>query len=308
MTMTTDNLSEFCAVQSVQTGEPLAGTAAKETTIWLVLEYAGPWGMRAVEENGLPTAVQAWLQAQSAALPDSRVLFVRHDREQTSNGRHFFVAITRESDQRLYRLFCATDEALLAVDVAELVADTAAQHPAYTAAPLFLVCTNGKRDQCCAKFGLPIYQQMAAELSAEQVWQCTHIGGHRYAATAVVLPHGVYYGQISSSRVPAIIAASQQGEVVLAGYRGRTCYAPAVQAADYFVRQQTGQMGLNELVVTAVDLSAEPRVEFATAEGLTYTVRLRTEEVPSLLAGCSKQKYEAQTFFHLGAIEQTPHL
>lgn len=306
--MTTENLSEFCAVQSVQTGEPLAGTAAEETTIWLVLEYGGLWGAQAVEQNDLPTAVQAWLQAQTAALPHSRVLFIRHEREQAGSGRHFFVAITRESDQRLYSLFCATDEALLAVDVAELVADTAAQHPAYTTAPLFLVCTNGKRDQCCAKFGLPIYQQMAAELPAKQVWQCTHIGGHRYAATAVVLPHGVYYGQISPSRVPAIIHASQQGEVVVAGYRGRTCYAPAVQAADYFVRQHTGQMGLGAFVVTAVELSAEPRIEFATAEGLTYTVRLRTEEVTNLLVGCSKQKYEAQTFFHLGAIEQPPNL
>ena len=292
-------MSEFCAEQSLATAEPLAGTAAEETTIWVALQFNGPWGARAVEENELPPAVQGWLAGQLAGLPQSRLLFIRHEREQAVVGRHLFVGVARANDQRLYHLVCPDDEALLGVDVAALVADTAAEHPALMREPLFLVCTNGKRDQCCAKFGLPIYHHLAAQLPAEQVWQCTHIGGHRYAATAVVLPLGVYYGQLTPQRADEMVAASQRGEVMLAGYRGRSCYRAAEQAADYFVRQQTGVLGLKGVV--CVEGGEEGSV-WEVANGRQYQVRLRREGVAQVLIGCSKQKYEDQTFFYLDHI------
>ena len=60
-------------------------------------------------------------------------------------------------------------------------------------ARLYLVCTNGNRDKCCAKFGQPVYEQVARDVG-ESAWQTTHIGGHRFAATIMLLPTGDMFG------------------------------------------------------------------------------------------------------------------
>ena len=47
--------------------------------------------------------------------------------------------------------------------------------------PVFLVCTHAKRSACCARFGAPLAQALAAR-QPRQVWETTHVGGHRFAA------------------------------------------------------------------------------------------------------------------------------
>jgi hypothetical protein len=56
----------------------------------------------------------------------------------------------------------------------------------------------------------------------------------------VSLPDGVIYGRIDPQDRQHIIEAHRQGHVRLENYRGRSCYEPVVQAADYYLREQTG--------------------------------------------------------------------
>ena len=79
-----------------------------------------------------------------------------------------------------------------------------------------LICTHGMRDRCCAKLGQPIFRsakRMAEKgiLPNVRVWRSSHIGGHRFAPTAITLPDGRYYGRLSFSALQAIV--TRQGAI-----------------------------------------------------------------------------------------------
>ena len=97
---------------------------------------------------------------------------------------------------------------------------------------MFLVCTHGKRNVCCARLGGPLAQTLATRHPG-QVWETTHVGGHRFAANLVILPHGLYYGPVGVGQAAAAIDAYQRGSVVADRYRGRAGQARADQEAEY---------------------------------------------------------------------------
>ena len=63
---------------------------------------------------------------------------------------------------------------------------------------MLLVCTNGKRDECCALLGRPIAQRCAPGAPG-RVWESNHLGGHRFAPTVTLLPHGTMHGQLDTA-------------------------------------------------------------------------------------------------------------
>jgi hypothetical protein len=111
---------------------------------------------------------------------------------------------------------------------------------------MFLVCTHGRRDKCCAKFGYPLYKALHASTD-EAVWQSSHVGGDRFAANLVCLPHGLFYAHVTESAGQKIIEEYREGRIVLDKYRGRACYSHPVQAAEFFIRCETGILGVDEL-------------------------------------------------------------
>ena len=50
-----------------------------------------------------------------------------------------------------------------------------------------------------------------------QVFQTTHVGGHRFAANLVILPHGLCYGPVGLDGAVAAIGAYQRGTVAPSG-------------------------------------------------------------------------------------------
>ena len=102
--------------------------------------------------------------------------------------------------------------------------------------PLLLVCTHGKHDACCAKYGLPVYEAMRDLVDEGWLWQCSHVGGDRFAGNVVCLPEGVYYGRVGAGDALALVEEHLAGRVQLDLYRGRSCYSFRVQAAERAVR------------------------------------------------------------------------
>ncbi len=86
----------------------------------------------------------------------------------------------------------------------------------HTGDPLVLVCTNGKRDRCCALLGRPLAAELAAS-GAEGVWEVTHLGGHRFSPTVLVLPHGYAYGRVQAHSVKEILHGAREGRIVVEG-------------------------------------------------------------------------------------------
>jgi hypothetical protein len=124
--------------------------------------------------------------------------------------------------------------------------------------PVLLVCTNSRRDICCALRGRPVALG-CSEQRPGRVWECSHTGGHRFAPTGVLLPHGQTFARLSTASAVAAVDASTRGEVPLellgAAYdRGRSHLTPAAQAAESTVRAQILEPRLLALSTTAVPL------------------------------------------------------
>jgi hypothetical protein len=118
------------------------------------------------------------------------------------------------------------------VDVRALAAGDPAGFGTPVTEPLYLVCAHGRRNVCCARFGGPLAQALAARYPS-QVWETTHVGGHRFAANLVILPHGLYYGPVDAARAVEAIDAYARGTIVPERYRGRAGQPREVQEIEY---------------------------------------------------------------------------
>ena len=112
--------------------------------------------------------------------------------------------------------------------------------------PVFLVCGHGQRNACCARFGVPLARQLAARYPG-QVFQTTHVGGHRFAANLVILPHGLYYGPVGMAEATAAISAYQHGTVTPERYRGRAGQPRPTQQAEHELLTRAGSLAVAAL-------------------------------------------------------------
>ncbi|MFE6774645.1 sucrase ferredoxin [Streptomyces sp. NPDC057702] len=268
-----------CATSSRELAEPLAGTAAAART-WLLIEQSGPWGAKALTASHLDPEVGRALE-RAAEDTGVRVALIRRpgrhaDRRRPTRQR--VIAAHTMPGRSWMRTTHVTDPAtLLTLDFAALGAgDVRALPPAtqrpfapsappatlpdapvaparwspYEGDPLALVCTNGKRDRCCALLGRPLAAELAA--SATEVWEITHIGGHRFSPTLLVLPYGYAYGRATAHSVKEVLASARRGRIAVDGARGRSAWDRPGQAADLAVRRHTGEDRADALTVVEV--------------------------------------------------------
>jgi hypothetical protein len=231
----------FCAASARSRSETLYGTAPRVDT-WLLLEHPGAWSGRACPDDRLPADVRQHFRKLKQHLPSARRLLIRQGHTLRERLR-FFVARSLEHESYTVRFDLVAYEDLLRVDAAFL------QEPAPARVwpePLYLVCTHGTHDKCCAKFGVAACQALC-RAAPEPAWECSHVGGDRFAANLVFLPDGIYYGHVVPDSVPALIEAHRQRRIALAHYRGRSCYTRVAQVGEYFIRAESGVLGIDEL-------------------------------------------------------------
>ncbi|MEU8566922.1 sucrase ferredoxin [Streptomyces pathocidini] len=284
-----------CATASRTLSEPLAGTAALART-WLLIEQPGPWGAKALTSSHLDPAVGRALERAADGSGVRAALIRRPGRHadppaephadspadlpadpdaepRTPALRRVYLAHTLPGRSWIRTAELATPESLLALDFAALGAgEHGGLWEPYEGAPLAFVCTNAKRDRCCALLGRPLAAELA-RLDGSAVWETTHIGGHRFAPTLLVLPYGYAYGRAEAHAVKDVLAAAREGRVVAEGSRGRSCWPRPAQAADLAVRELTGEEGADALDVTAMEThGALWTVTLAHADGRTWQV------------------------------------
>lgn len=271
-----------CAEISLAAGEPLAGTAVADTDCFLVLEHAAPWGPLGVEDSGLPEAVVEQLGALSRRHRRLRVQLVRR-RDARADMKLYLADASAGS---LSALTLAKVEDLLALDLDAWLRGER-ELGVREAEPLYLVCVHGKRDRCCALLGLPVHRALA-ERVGERALETTHLGGHRFAATLLVLPHGVCYGRLEPGDVPALVDASARGQWFdLARARGRCAYGSEAQAAEIALRMRTGERDLAHYRLQDLERDgAGFRVRFADAAGGEHVVQLTREAMPAMPTSC----------------------
>jgi hypothetical protein len=250
----------FCSEISRENDEPLGATASRVDR-WLLVEYHGLWSSDALAGSGLSDQVKARLRELRSAHPRTRLLLIRRPDRRHHHQLSVYVADSRQGQERLGELEISHHEELRGLDPwasATPVADS-----------LFLACTHGKHDACCARYGRPLFDALNEQLTAKSVWQCTHVGGDRFAGNVVCLPHGIYYGRVGRDDVPGLVDEHLRGRITLAHYRGRSCWPFAVQAAERRLRAEAGLTGLDELSLEEIEEVGDGRwrVTFATATG-----------------------------------------
>jgi hypothetical protein len=233
----------FCAEASSAREEPLAATASR-VDHWLLVEYRGGWSRDAIDGSLLSPELKAHLREQRDAVGNAKVLFVRKPERRDESGRRVFFGTSRPGAEQLVELEVEHQEDLRELDFADALAGAASSAKAE---PLFLVCTHGKRDRCCARYGRPLYDALRDRAEPDRVWQSSHLGGDRFAGNVVLLPHGLYYGRVGPDDVDRVLAAHAAGRVDLEWFRGRSAYSFSVQAAEQAIRESTGLLGIDDL-------------------------------------------------------------
>lgn len=228
-----------CATQARARCDPLAGTAAPARR-WLLVEYPGPWAPLALDSRQLPRETADRL-AEAARSVSARVLLIRRPGRRPRRPEHDWVVVDHTSGQHWGR-WRDPDDLHEAADA--LAADP---HPHGPQDDLLLVCAHGLHDTCCAVRGRPVAAALGARWP-EATWECSHVGGDRFAANLLVLPDGACYGNLSPASACAVVEAHLSGVVTPDRLRGLSTEEPVVQAAIIEAHARLGPGGARDLV------------------------------------------------------------
>jgi hypothetical protein len=233
-----------CADAARERADPLAGSAPPARR-WLLLEHPGPWRIDAIAGAGIDPAVLSVLT--SAAGSATRILLVRRSgRIDRRAPRSWILA---GLDATTTTGTWQDDKDLL--DAAEAMIETPAS-AARRAESMILVCTHGVHDVCCALRGRPVASALSSRWP-ELVWECSHIGGDRFAPNLVLLPDGFYYGNLDPQSAVTTVEAHLGGTVLPDRLRGMARFLPPVQAAIIAIYQRYGPLGPSDVTVRATE-------------------------------------------------------
>lgn len=285
-----------CSVQWDDSALPAAGSASS-ARFWVGLEQNGPWGHDAIASSRLPEGVGPALD-RAVSASGGRVLLLRRPGRHQDTGedalRTCLVAGGPDDDRWLLEGEVERVEDLVNLPWGRLVDEgpdaVSERLPLLeeTREVSLLVCTNSKRDQCCAVRGRPIAVHAEAERPG-RVWECSHIGGHRFAPAALALPSGLMYARLTPESSVAVLDAERRREIApevndVVHNRGRTSLSKQEQVAEVTVRAQIGEVDLEAL---SVEPSGDD-VVVRHRDGRRWQVRIEQVDGPLLKSSCLK--------------------
>jgi len=219
-----------CSDGAAERGDPRLGTAPPQRQ-WLLVEHPAPWPLTAPFDADLPTDLLRRL-----GHPALRTLFIRrHGREgapdRLDGPRRWFVCRDGQLRTGLWR---EPDDLL-----ESLSPDGGAAH----AGPLLLVCTHGVHDVCCAVKGRPVARSLSRRWP-EETYECSHLGGDRFAPNVLVLPDLACYAGMPPEGAVAMVEAHLEGRPDVSWLRGVAGLHPAQQVAIGAVLERWGPTAL----------------------------------------------------------------
>lgn len=241
-----------CSDASRARGEPLVATASRVQR-WVLVQQCGPWGPPSLPTARMPRRLADRLRSEAARL-EARLVLLRHPHGvRCPPGRRLFVVDSGPGSERVLQRTVDDDEQLLS---AELPSPDG-EEPGWVVVdqPLLLVCTHGRHDRCCAVRGRPVSLALSARWP-DRTWECTHIGGDRFAANVVVLPAGDYLGRVGPEQAVDAVQSLFDGRIPAEVHRGRSSLPLPVQAAQAFARRVLGRDRADDLGLLAQTLEA----------------------------------------------------
>lgn len=258
----------------------MLGTAFPAARLLLV-EEPFPWGPEGLRTSRFDPATALALEARGRA-EGVRVQAIRRPGRSPRRAHRRWATVDTRDETTGLRWGEFTDPA----ELLELPLDGSLGEP--DPAPLYLVCTHGKHDPCCAQRGRPAATALAA-VRPGRVWQASHLGGCRFAPSVLVLPLGLMYGRVFPAAADEFVAAAEAGEVVGSLLRGRVGVPPAAQAAIGFAHEQLAlprHRDISLVSTTPID-GGTVLVRVGSPHGL-FEVTVKRERVDAIELTCAK--------------------
>ncbi len=280
--------AQTCSSLARAAHEAPAGTASQANG-YLVIEQPGSWGRDAVASRLEPDlAERLTTQAKAAGV---KLLLVRRPGPHPVEERDRVQVLLAHAGPSPWMERCElTSDELRRLDPGLCASPTPAGRGEPVLEPRWLVCTHARRDRCCATLGRPIADTLAA-VDPEATWETSHLGGHRFAGTMVVLPHGLVYGNLDVATAMQVVEATRAGRVVTDHLRGRSRLPKVAQVAEVAARRTLDLDGLDEVEITDLPVTGPepdgPPVQVTLAAAgrrIQVLVGARLEDTPRAIS------------------------
>ncbi len=207
-----------CSVQTALLAEPPGGTAGHADRVVLV-QLALPWPAKIDRHPML-----AGLKPAKSGSGKVQVLgIITSDADQANQCGHI-ICYSRLGDEQTIdsstfagyerREVTVTPDDLLDSLQAIVHGDLTAMDLADDDVVDVLICTHGSRDRCCGQSGTLLFLELEDALAADEAsspirtWRTSHIGGHRFAPTALTLPDGLAWSNLTADGLVGILDRS----------------------------------------------------------------------------------------------------
>lgn len=307
----------LACVVSEANGEDPAGTGTPFVG-YLLVEVAAPWKYDVGESRRFPEGLweavkKAWeagvIGKFTALMPDpeySREGYARAILLRRPPG-HFFAFYEKEE-------YVVPEGGL--VPLVEALAEPEglsrfARYEEDTSGDVrdVIVCTHGRHDVCCGRFGYPLYEELRRGYAAGsegrlRVWQTSHMGGHRFAPNLIDLPEGRYWGRLGPEALENLVLRTGPVSDLRPFYRGWAGLGgkfEQIAEREIFVREGWKWAGYPKAgeVLEADEDRAEVRIEYRGPEGASGAYEATVEadgSVPTLLNSGTGPLQEARQY------------
>lgn len=220
-----------CSERSLERNDPLAGTSGLGER-WFLIEVDGSWGRHALLQSRLESELARRLvnRIERARM---RPLAIRRPGRRADERRaqkSWRWAIVDARVGRESAVWGVVDDPARLLDV-PLDGSTGTA----SADPIVCVCTHARHDQCCAVKGRQALSGLLAAFP-DATWECSHLGGDRFAATMILFPHALHFGRVTADAAAGIVRDYLRGSIDTRFFRGRASLPNVVQAAESFAR------------------------------------------------------------------------
>ncbi|MEV5607398.1 sucrase ferredoxin [Streptomyces sp. NPDC052225] len=299
----------FCADAARLRDDPLAGTAPYGST-WVLIEYRGGWPPNGFDGLSLEPVTKQRVFTAAHAVRARILLIRRHGRRTTAGPARW--AVLRHREDGAHRQTWGTwqrDEDLAGIADALEAVDAPGEE---AAPPVVLVCAHGLHDACCAVRGRPVGRALS-ERWPDLVWECTHVGGDRFAANVVVAPDGVYYGNLDAASAVTAVEEHLADRVHADHLRGYTNLFPAQQVAVAALLRRYGPAGRYHYDVEETSRDGDRwRVRLTSRTPRSspydrYEVEVRSHRTPPRQLTCRGLSMSSTVAYEVLSIAVAPH-